>query len=549
VTFASTATVARQAAEVEKIKRQQLAESSRRKLAEEEIALYDAKAEAQRKAAASAQKKRLEAERQNISAEKPILIEKIKINTENNNERYEPRVENNFISPLTEALSTFSIDVDGAGYSNMRRFINQNELPPVDAVKLEEMVNYFNYSYPEPDGEHPFSISTEYSDCPWNKEAKLLQIGLKAKSIDKAEMPKNNLVFLLDVSGSMDSPEKLALLKKGFRLLVKELRPSDKVSIAVYAGASGLVLPATPGSQKDKILDVLDNLTAGGSTAGGEGIKLAYKVAKENFIKGGNNRVILATDGDFNVGLSDDDALIKLIEKKREDDIFLSVMGFGTGNLQDGKIEKIADNGNGNYSYIDNILEAKKVLVTEMGGTLLTVAKDVKLQLEFNPTHVKNYRLIGYENRLLEAQDFNDDTKDAGEIGAGHTVTALYEIIPGDAFTENKTDLKYQTAQKVSSDDLVTVKFRYKAPTEDISKLITKVVKVSEYSSVPSDNLKWASTVAEAGLVLRNSRHKSDATISQAIKHAIQHKGEDPYGYRQEFILLLRKAEALLEAY
>ena len=465
-------------------------------------------------------------------------------------EQYTPINENQFLQVAQTPLSTFSIDVDGAGYSNMRRFLNNDQLPPPDAVKLEEMINYFHYDLPEPASEHPFSITTEAATCPWNTEHQLVQISLKGQSIDKSEMPANNLVFLIDVSGSMDSYDKLALLKKGFNLLIDELREEDRVSIVVYAGAAGLVLPPTSGINKKKIIGALDQLNAGGSTAGGEGIELAYKIAKKNFKSNGNNRVILATDGDFNVGISDDDALVRLIEEKRETGIFLSVMGFGTGNLQDGKMEKIADNGNGNYSYIDNILEAKKVLVTEMGGTLLTIAKDVKLQVEFNPLKVAHYRLIGYENRLLAAKDFDDDTKDAGELGSGHTVSALYEIIPTGSASAKDPGLKYQSLHVVDSskyaDELLTVKFRYKAPDEDKSKLITKVLP-SDLNAQPSENFRFASAVAEFGLVLRNSAFKGNANLEKVLERAQKAKGDDLYGYRADFIQLVEKASLLLK--
>ncbi|MGZ4156583.1 MAG: YfbK domain-containing protein, partial [Bacteroidia bacterium] len=331
-----------------------------------------------------------------------------------NTEEYGKINDNEFKEAKRNPLSTFSIDVDRASYSNVRRFITQGSLPPADAVRVEEMINYFSYNYPQPEGDAPFSITTEYTECPWNKKHNLIHIGMQGKQVKLDNMPANNLVFLIDVSGSMDSPDKLPLLKSGLRLLVEQMRPQDKIAIVVYAGNAGTVLPSTSGNNKDKIIEALDNLEAGGSTAGGEGIILAYKTAKENFLTNGNNRVILATDGDFNVGVSSDGELTRMIEKKREDGIFLTVLGFGTGNIKDSKMEQLADKGNGNYAYVDNLLEAKKVLVKEMGGTLLTIAKDVKLQIEFNPSKVKGYRLVGYENRLLNNEDFNDDKKDAG---------------------------------------------------------------------------------------------------------------------------------------
>ena len=398
-----------------------------------------------------------------------------------NTEEYNRIYDNEFKDSKKDPLSTFSIDVDKASYSNVRRFITQNQLPQPDAVRIEEMINYFSYNYPKPVNNQPFSITTEYADCPWNKNHQLIHIGLQGKQIELDNLPANNLVFLLDVSGSMNSEDKLPLLKSGLRLLVEQMRPQDKVAIVVYAGAAGVVLPSTSGDHKDRIYDALEKLEAGGSTAGGEGILLAYKTAKENFLSKGNNRIILATDGDFNVGVSSDGELTRLIEEKREEGVFLSVLGFGTGNYKDSKMEQLADKGNGNYAYIDNILEAKKVLVKEMGGTLLTIAKDVKLQIEFNPAKVKAYRLVGYENRLLNNEDFNDDKKDAGELGSGHTVTAIYEIIPAgsDELVASIDNLKYQEVAKHSSsesNEVMTIKFRYKEPKESTSQLISHIV-------------------------------------------------------------------------
>ena len=398
-------------------------------------------------------------------------------------ENYEIIYENSFLSPLMSPLSTFSIDVDAAAYSNVRRYINSGYLPPKNAVRIEELINYFDYDYPQPESDLPFSFTTEVSSCPWNQNTKLVHIGLQGKKMETKELPPNNLVFLLDVSGSMNYPNKLPLVKSSIKLLVKQLRQSDKVSIVVYAGAAGLVLDATSGADKRKIYDALDALSAGGSTAGGAGIELAYKIAKENYIENGNNRVILATDGDFNVGISSDGELVDLIEEKRDDGIFLTVLGFGTGNYQDAKMQKLADKGNGNHAYIDNINEAKKVLVNEMNATLLTIAKDVKLQIEFNPAKVISYRLIGYENRILQAEDFDNDKKDAGELGAGHTVTALYEIVPHNSeVPQNRNEhLKYQTVglneEAYNSNELFTIKFRYKEPDSDTSKLIVKSIK------------------------------------------------------------------------
>ncbi len=467
-------------------------------------------------------------------------------------EQYEEFEENAFVSPFDEPLSTFGIDVDAAGYSNIRRYINDGYLPPKDAVKLEEMVNYFEYDLPEPPDEHPFSITTEVGACPWNLRNKLVQVCIKGKTVPKEDLPPSNLVFLLDVSGSMEDANKLPLLKQGFELLVEELRPEDKVSIVVYAGAAGEVLSPTSGTDKKEILAAMNSLSAGGSTAGGEGILLAYELAEKNFIKGGNNRIILATDGDFNVGVSNDDALVELIEEKRKSGVFLSVLGFGEGNLQSSKMEKLADNGNGNYAYIDNILEAKKVLVTEFGGTLFTIAKDVKLQLEFNPNEVGSYRLLGYENRLLAPEDFADDTKDAGELGSGHTVVAFYEVTPRGANKTETADLKYQ--QLMLSDDqraekeLLTIKFRYKEPDGEKSKLITKTV-ANKVNKKPSTNFQFASAVAEFGLLIRMSEHRGNADFEKLIARAKHNKGLDLNGYRSEFVKLAELGQFLWEDY
>ncbi len=390
--------------------------------------------------------------------------------TQFNTEEYDRIYENEFLEALSNPLSTVSIDVDTASYSNARRFINESRLPPPDAVRIEEFINYFNYDYPQPADEHPFSINIEHSAAPWNLDHQLVHIGLQGLDVPKEELPDSNMVFLLDVSGSMNEPNKLPLVKRGFKLLVEQMSERDSVAIVVYAGAAGLVLPPTNGDSKAAIMDAIENLEAGGSTAGGEGIELAYQVAGENFIEGGNNRVILATDGDFNVGLSSDGELVRLIEEKRDEGIFLSILGFGTGNLKDSKMEQLADNGNGNYAYLDSIREANKVLVSEMAGTLLTIAKDVKIQIEFNPAKVKAYRLIGYENRLLAKEDFADDTKDAGELGAGTAVTFLYEIIPvgADEALRPTPELKYQESEvsdeAQQSNELLTLKLRYKQP-------------------------------------------------------------------------------------
>lgn len=466
------------------------------------------------------------------------------------NESYQNLTDNVFQTPRKEPLSTFSIDVDKASYANTRRFLNEGMLPPPDVVRIEELINYFDYDYPQPDGEHPFSITTELSECPWNKERKLALIGIQGVEIGLDEAPRSNLVFLLDVSGSMNSPNKLGLLKKGLNLLIEQLREEDQIAIVVYAGAAGVVLKCTKGDKKDEIKRVLNQLSAGGSTAGGAGIQLAYKIAEKNFIEGGNNRILLATDGDFNVGTSSQEALVKLIEKKRESGVFLSVLGFGDGNLQDYKMEQLADNGNGNYSYIDNILEAKKVLVSEMGGTLFTIAKDVKVQAEFNPAKVKAYRLIGYVNRALAAEDFNDDTKDAGELGAGHSVTVLYEIVPVGS-TEKVKDidkLKYQRDKAVDSlsNELLTVKFRYKKPDGNQSLLLTKIMidEVVELEQA-SQNLQFSAAVASFGMKLRQSTSAKNMDFQEILAIAKMAKGIDENGYRAEFLKIVETAELI----
>lgn len=472
-----------------------------------------------------------------------------------NTESYNSIEENGYRLTNVNPLSTFSIDVDAASYSNVRRFLLSGQKPEKGAVRIEELINYFSYDYPEPVGNDPFSITTEIGDCPWNKN-KLVHIGLQGKRIKKENLPPNNLVFLLDVSGSMDAPNKLPLLKSSFKLLVNELGKNDRIAIVVYAGAAGVVLNSTVATNSTPILEALENLQAGGSTAGGQGLELAYKIAQENFIKEGNNRVILATDGDFNVGMSSDDAMESLIVKKRETGIFLTCLGFGTGNYKDSKMETLADKGNGNYAYIDNLLEAKKVLVTEMGATLVTIAKDVKIQVEFNPALIASYRLIGYENRLLNAEDFNDDKKDAGEIGAGHSVTALYEIVlKGEEGEQGTTvdPLRYQQPDQNSnenktafSDELLTVKFRYKAPDQDESKLIQRYLK---NTLVPWDKLsndyKFAASVAGFGMLLRESDYAKNLTFDQLIEWANQSKGQDENGYRAEFIRLVEMAKAI----
>lgn len=471
----------------------------------------------------------------------------------NNTEEYKSIEDHSFLSAMNHPLSTFSIDVDTASYSNVRRFINENQLPPKDAVRIEELINYFSYEYSPPTDNKPFAIYTEISQAPWNQKHKLVQIGLQGKHFDSESLPPSNLVFLIDVSGSMSQPNKLPLLKSAFKLLVNQLTAKDKVTIVVYAGNAGLVLPPTSGQEKNQIIEAINKLEAGGSTAGGAGIQLAYKMAKLNFDPDANNRVILATDGDFNVGISSDTELVNMIENYRNQGILLTVLGFGMGNLKDAKMEQIADKGNGNYAYIDNLQEAKKVLVTQMGGTLLTIAKDVKIQVEFNPTKVKAYRLIGYENRKLQSQDFNNDKKDAGELGAGHSVTALYEIIPmGEIYVKLPPDesLKYQQNQvdinADNSDELMLVKLRYKLPKEDNSILITQpLVDQNIQLENASNNLKFAAAVAEFGMLLRNSEYKGNASFDEVLKLALQGKGVDLQGYRSEFISLVERSKLL----
>ena len=464
-----------------------------------------------------------------------------------NTEEYDGIEENIFREALKNPLSTFSIDVDAASYSNVRRYINNGQRPPKDAVRIEELVNYFDYDYQQPKDDDPFAFHTEISTAPWNNKHKLVHIGLQGKTIPTEKLPPSNLVFLIDVSGSMDEPNKLPLLKSSFKMLVEQLRAQDHISIVVYAGAAGLVLEPTSGSEKKEILKALDQLQAGGSTAGGAGIKLAYAVAKEHFKPGGNNRVILATDGDFNIGESGNGAMERLIEEKRKDGVFLTVLGYGMGNYKDSKMETLADKGNGNYAYIDNITEARKVLVNEFGGTLFTIAKDVKLQIEFNPAKVKAYRLIGYENRMLKNEDFNNDKKDAGDLGSGHTVTALYEIIPVGAESEffKVDDLKYQHTtidpKAKNSKELMTIKFRYKKPDEDVSKLIVhSLIDSNILLSKTSDNFRWSASVAAFGMLLRDSEYIKNFNYDAVVQMAQNSKGEDKEGYRIEFINMVK---------
>lgn len=485
--------------------------------------------------------------------EKKEYDESWRYNGNFNTEGYDHIVENPFLKTNDNPLSTFSIDVDAASYANIRRFINDGRLPPAGAVRIEEMINYFNYNYPQPQDDAPFSINAEIAGCPWNAQHKLVMIGLQGKKISTQNLPASNLVFLIDVSGSMNEPDKLPLVQLSLKLLVDQLRPQDKVALVVYAGNAGLVLPSTSGEEKIKIKDAIDALEAGGSTAGGAGIQLAYKAARNNFIKGGNNRVILCTDGDFNVGQSSEDELQTLIEEERSSGVFLSVLGFGTGNYQDAKMQTLADKGNGNHNYIDNISEAKKVFVNEFGGTLFTIAKDVKLQIEFNPEKVQAYRLIGYENRLLNKEDFNDDKKDAGELGSGHTVTALYELIPAgikDTMLKDVDALRYQKIKPLSkrnfNDEVMNIKLRYKKPDGDKSILIEHPLKDENIAfSSTSDNFRFATAVAAFGMLLRNSEYKGVADFSTVRDMAQSAIANDEEGYRNEFINLVKKASSL----
>ena len=464
-------------------------------------------------------------------------------------ESYDHIEENRFRRVEADPLSTFSIDVDTASYANVRRFITDGMLPPTGAIRIEELVNYFRFDYPQPSANEPFSITTELTPCPWNPRHRLALIGLQGRELKDREPSPRNLVFLIDVSGSMMPPDKLPLVRTAMRMLTDVLTERDRVAIVVYAGASGLVLPSTTGENKDRIHRALAQLEAGGSTNGASGIRLAYQVARSNFIVGGVNRVILATDGDFNVGVTNQSELVSLIERERESGVFLSVLGVGTGNLKDSTMEKLADKGNGNYSYLDTLHEARKVLVREAGATLDTIAKDVKIQVEFNPRAVFAYRLIGYENRLLKNEDFNDDKKDAGEIGAGHSVTALYEVVPvGVTVSTSDVDpLKYQRETRptraAASGELLTVKVRYKAPDGDTSRLLTRVVMNTPASM--SANVGFASAVAEFGMVLRGSPDSGDASVPAAVARARRFRGTDNEGYRSEFIVLAERASLL----
>ncbi|MDD5627610.1 MAG: von Willebrand factor type A domain-containing protein [Elusimicrobia bacterium] len=466
-------------------------------------------------------------------------------------EGYRYLQENDFQKAVDAPLSTFSIDVDVASYANVRRFLNQSRLPPADAVRVEEFINYFHYSYPEPQGAHPFTITADSADCPWNPKHKLVRVAIKGKSIPKEELPPSNLVFLIDSSGSMMDQDKLPLVQKSLRLLVNELRPQDRVAIVTYAGSAGLILDSTSGEDKADILSAIDRLQAGGTTAGAQGILLAYQVAAEHLLKKGNNRVILATDGDFNVGVTSDGELVRLIEQEREKGIFLTVLGVGQGNYQDAKMQQLADKGNGNYAYLDDISEAQKVLVSQLAGTLYAVAKDMKIQVEFNPARVQAYRLIGYEKRALKAEDFNNDKKDAGELGSGHTVTALYELIPPGvkASLPDVDELKYQKtapAQAAQDKELLTVKVRYKDPDGTKSKLVSRplVDKAQPWSEAVPD-LKFAAAAAGFAMLLRGSAYSGDLSYAKVAAMAQAAEGKDADGYRGEFIRLVQKAQLL----
>jgi len=496
-----------------------------------------------------------------VNSLSPALAKQIRIRgtsgiTPENDESYKEISENGFNDVKSNPLSTFSVDVDAASYSNVRRFINNGQLPPPDAVRIEEMINYFHYDLAGPVNNDPVAIHTELSSAPWNTRHCLLRIGLKAKTIDVNKLPPSNLVFLIDVSGSMDQSNKLPLVKASMKLLTEQLRSEDKVAIVTYAGEAGVALQSTRGDKKETILDAIDNLHASGSTNGGEGIKMAYRIARENFMEKGNNRIILATDGDFNVGPNSDEDMEQLIIRERESKVAISIMGFGMGNLKDSKMETMADKGNGNYAYIDNITEARKAFVTEFGGTLFTVAKDVKIQIEFNPAKVQAYRLLGYEDRMLNKEDFNNDRKDAGDMGSGHTVTALYEIVPAgikDDYAGSVDPLKYQKSFPAptgnGSDEMATIKFRYKQNGSEASKmsLVTVKDKPKDFNATTAD-FRFASAVAEFGMLLRDSQFKQQSTFDQAISIAKAAKGEDQEGYRSEFVRLAESAKLMAKS-
>ena len=470
-----------------------------------------------------------------------------------NTEDYAATEENGFKKTINQTLSTFSLDVDAASYSNIRRFINQDQLPPAGSVRIEEMINYFTYNYPQTNKNEAFSINTEYTTAPWNNQHGLMMINLQAKKISTENLPASNFVFLVDVSGSMMAANKLPLVQESLKLLTDQLRSKDKVTIVTYAGNTSVFLQPTSGNEKIKIKEAINSLSAGGSTHGSAAIQLAYKAAEDNFIKGGNNRIILCTDGDFNVGQTSNAALEKLIEEKRKSGVFLTVLGYGMGNYKDDKMQILAQKGNGNHAYIDGLTEAKKVLINEFGSTLFTIAKDVKFQIEFNPSIVQGYRLIGYETRLLNSEDFNDDKKDAGELGSGHTVTALYEIIPNGVnskWLKNVDDLKYHntTPKTTNSTDLATVKLRYKEPDGDKSKLLEKTVRNNKINiNKASENLRFASAVAGFGMLLSDSEFKQNIDYNKILQQAKNAIGKDEEGYRYEFIQLVKKAESIVQ--
>ncbi|KOY86645.1 hypothetical protein AD998_11275 [bacterium 336/3] len=507
-----------------------------------------------------ARKAQKEAERAYIQAEKSMKwstnaqkqANHSKKTKEPNDNDYSKIVDNTFKDSKKEPLSTFSIDVDNASYSQVRSSIEQGEMPTADAVRIEELINYFDYDYEEPKGEHPFTINTELASCPWNPQNKLVHIGLQGKNLDYKNLKPSNLVFLIDVSGSMSDTNKLPLVKKSLSILLNELSDKDKISIVVYAGSEGLVLEATKASEKEKIMTALDNLSSGGSTNGGAGIELAYKIAEENLIKDGNNRIVLCTDGDFNVGVTSTDELVKIVEKKRQKGIYLTICGYGMGNYKDSSMEEISKNANGNYFYIDNLQEAQKVFAKEMRANMFTIAKDVKIQVEFNPQWVQAYRLIGYENRVMANEDFNDDKKDAGELGAGHTVTALYEIVPVGVKSEyvaKTDDLKYQQAQlsnQSQTNELMTVKFRYKPLKKEESVLITQVIENNSKNwENSSDNFRFSASVASFGMLLRESPYKGKSNYEQVLSMARGAKGKDDNGYRSNFIQLVELVKTL----
>ena len=465
-----------------------------------------------------------------------------------NTEKYDSRDENEFKSTATDPISVFSVDVDKAGYSNIRRFINNSQKPPKGSVRVEEIINYFEYDYPQPKGADPVSLNAEISDCPWNADHQLIKIGLKAKEIDTRELPSSHIVFLIDVSGSMYDDNKLPLLIRSFKLMTNNLRPQDKVSIITYAAGTDIKLTAEPCNEKgkEKIVAELEKLQASGYTAGGEAIQKAYRIAKENFIKGGNNRIILATDGDFNVGQSSDGELKELVKAGAKEGVFLTVLGYGMYNLNDRMMETIADNGNGNYAYIDNISEAQKALGTELWGTLYTVAKDVKVLVDFNPAKIKSYRLIGYENRLLNNEDFNNDKKDAGDMGSGHTVTALYEIVPANSkeSTPSTVQSEYVTQQTTGSDNFCTIKFRYKHPDKDESLLVERRFGKDTYTQSPSVDFKIACSGAMFGMLLNDSKFIKGTSYKSLMEY-LKNIPSDDKGYIDELKVLVRKASAL----